>query len=344
MLWGAQTQDPWEARREPWPEKPWQSCRHSQLRTTAGHRVGVWGWGWRADASSQGPGLVYLKQAPNCRYSCPVGKERSVDVLGRACAGPPVQLEGGVNRTADLTTPSKRCGQSSQLLLAPPPQASSPLRPEHPQGRFCARATSETPSCLSQAAHPGVSVGMAEGKQDLDVVPLHHAGRQTPLWASPSAPLPNIAVSSLGTTTSARKARSLLMSRPDHPGCAVLISCQCQKCRVLTPDLGNRAGSSWVQARMCFAVSGHPTQEARLQSRPCNLLGDRKQPCCPVQPLTWPCSLSFPGTCGYWQGLSHGQGVPAVQIWGHPVSHKGQAGGSGQGGARHGTQGTLGRW
>lgn len=46
MLWGAQTQDPWEARREPWPEKPWQSCRHSQLRATAGHRVGVWGQRW----------------------------------------------------------------------------------------------------------------------------------------------------------------------------------------------------------------------------------------------------------------------------------------------------------
>lgn len=264
---------------------------------------------------------------------------------------------------SDVLAPDPQCSwkevSTGQLTLQPPargvdsPPSCSlhrPHRPALPCVLSTPRAGSvpeplpETPSCLSQAAHPGVPVGMAEGKQDLDVVPLHHAGRQTPLWASPSAPLPNIAVSSLGTTTSARKARSLLMSRPDHPGCAVLISCQCQKCRVLTPDLGSRAGSSWVRARVCFAVSGHPTQEARLQSRPCNLLGDRKQPCCPVQPLTWPCGLSFPGTCGYWQGLSHGQGVPAVQIWGHPVSHKGQAGGSGQGGARHGTQGTLGRW
>lgn len=57
-------------------------------------------------------------------------------------------------------------------------------------------------------------------------------------------------------------------------------------------------------------------------------------------------SRPSPGGGDCWTGcpMRGGRAGYLLGRSGNPVSHKGDAGGGGRGGARHGTQGTLGRW
>lgn len=273
---------------------------------------------------------------PRVLLPCSEHAGRSQATLG-GCApagrvpGHPGELGGDAHSEAFLMVTSKRTASHS---------VSRPLlfscHPEPLQGRLCARAISGDPF-LSQATHPGVTVGMTKEEQSRNC--LRCTRRESRhCVCQPHSPTPKYCCVVPGVWDFRTKGRSLI------PGVrAVFTSCPCLRPGTLAQGGGEGfklgTGENLLIWLVGSAPGGQATQQAPARTELRLLpLG--------VRMPDLACSLSSSGSGDCWTGCPMGGGRGGLLLGrsGNPVSHKGDAGGGGRGGARHGTQGTLGRW
>lgn len=140
---------------------------------------------------------------------------------------------------------------------------------------------------------------MTENKHELSptiwkLVTMHQRGKETQLWARPTARPPNIAVQTR-TLQKQKARRSLLRPRPGYPGRrAVFVSCQCLKSGALAPGRGSREGSRGVQGRTISLVSRPLTRRPGCPAGPDRPLGRARRGAggrwvSPGQPVTESC-------------------------------------------------------
>lgn len=165
----------------------------------------------------------------------------------------PEELEGGTNSIVCPATATTHSSVPSRLHG--PRLERAPHHPPRPlEGRFCARVVSWDPLCASAGHPPGVDASSPPPpRRNLEIGYNAQDRGADATVGQPTAPHPNIAVWSPGTTPWGQKARrSLLTPRPVHPGWTfVFRSCQCLTSGVLAQG-GEKGGFKLGTGRNLF--------------------------------------------------------------------------------------------